>query len=246
MKKASRKGTTVFFREEDHSYTDQLGNKYISVTQMLGNFFPKFDELAEAKIQAERANTSVDVYLNYWRKLNEIGTTHGTNVHLGLETYLKEKRILRFDDKRTSACVKQGILFCDEVLKSHRVVSVEKLLFFQGLIAGQIDLILRQDDTLVILDWKTNKDEISKESFNNEMGFYPFDNIPNAAYYKYVIQLNLYLWIILVEKYYFNWAKKYKLIMAHIDNEDVKTYELEILPMETMQKMVDIHLNLPF
>ena len=33
----------LYFDEGPHKYTDTLGNEYLSVTTLIGNYYPKFD-----------------------------------------------------------------------------------------------------------------------------------------------------------------------------------------------------------
>ena len=225
-KKATKNKTTVYFYEDTHEYIDQDNVKYISVTTLIKKFFPEFNELEQAKIQAERSCDSIEMILNYWKARRENACEHGTNVHFACETYIKEKKILKFSKDKTNKCIKRAIKF---IRKQNigKIISVEKLLFdTQNKIAGQCDLILRDGDTLIVGDWKTNE-KISKEAFNGEVGIYPLQNYPNSDFYKYFIQLNIYLYLILKNKHY-PWAKNYKLMIFHIQEDEVKTIPLEI------------------
>lgn len=47
--KILQKGRTIFFNEEAHKYTDDLGNKYISVTTLIGKYTEEFKKEAIAE-----------------------------------------------------------------------------------------------------------------------------------------------------------------------------------------------------
>jgi ATP-dependent DNA helicase PIF1 len=91
------------------------------------------------------------------------------------------------------------------------------------------------DSTLSIYDWKRSKD-ISIKSFNNETGKYPLDNVLDANYYHYSLQLNLYKRIL--EKYYDKKIKEMFLVVLHPNNSNYE--KINILNME---KEIDLILQ---
>ena len=80
----------ITFRPEDHTYWDEAGNEYTSVTTFLGKEFP-FDGKAVAekvrKIPSSKYHSmSVDRILKLW----DDSADHGTVVHEAVEDYIKE------------------------------------------------------------------------------------------------------------------------------------------------------------
>ena len=99
-------------------------------------------------------------------------------------------------------------------------------------ISGQSDLVILDGNDLWVVDYKTNK-EIKKRSFydsntkSNLMLKYPLNNIQQANFWVYSLQLSLYAWMLqqirpeLVVR---------KLQLVHVDHNDkVTTYDCDYL-----------------
>lgn len=225
-KKITKNKVTVYFYEDTHEYIDNLNNKYISVTTLIKNFFPEFDEIHQANEMHKRSGDSVELILNYWKMVRELAQEHGTNVHYGCECFIRGDKVQKYEKEKTNNCINSSIDFIKKQ-DIGKIISCEKLLFdFDDKIAGQCDLIFRDGDTLIIGDWKTNK-KISIESFNNEKGIYPLHRYPNSDFYKYFIQLNTYLYLCIKNNFY-PWAKNYKLAIFHIKENEVISMPLEV------------------
>jgi hypothetical protein len=94
-------------------------------------------------------------------------------------------------------------------------------------ICGTIDMVYENDDgSLTIYDWKRcksiNKYSYGKNSINPKMS-----NIPDCNYFHYLLQLNLYKFIL--ETKYKKTVKACFLVKLHPNNRS-KTYELISLP----------------
>lgn len=65
------------------------------------------------------------------------------------------------------------------------------------LICGQIDSVFKDTATgeLHMADWK-RVGEMKKVGFNNERGYAPFDKLPNTNYGHYIVQQNVYTWML--------------------------------------------------
>lgn len=81
--------TIISFDPEEHKYTNQYNEEYISVTTLLGREFPfEQREIAEkvSQIKSSRYfNMSVERILEFW----ENGAELGTIVHNAIEDYIK-------------------------------------------------------------------------------------------------------------------------------------------------------------
>lgn len=230
-KKTRNNKVTMYFYEDTHEYIDELKNKYISATTLIKEFFPEFNEEEQSQLMHERSGDPIELILNYWKNRREAAQEHGTNVHFGCETYIKDKKILKYKKEKTNKCIKTAIKF----IKNQdvgKIIACEKLMFdFDDKIAGQTDLIFRNKDTLIVGDWKTNH-KISKDSFNDEKGHYPLHEYPNSDLYHYFVQLNIYLYLIKKSNLY-PWAKKFELIIFHIEEDKVTS-----IPLEVNQKLI--------
>ena len=99
-------------------------------------------------------------------------------------------------------------------------------------IAGQVDLIIKSGNDIVICDHKTNKkidqksgfDSISKSNFKMK---YPLNNLMDCNFYHYTLQLSTYAWML--QKLNPNFVIK-DLILNHYDHNGNNTlYHCEYL-----------------
>lgn len=96
-------------------------------------------------------------------------------------------------------------------------------------VCGQIDLLIKRGNDIIIVDFKTNR-EIKKESYYNrstrshEMMKFPLNNLMDTNYWHYALQLSLYAYLLQQLNSEFN-IKSLRLI--HIDHDD-KQHEYEV------------------
>ena len=95
------KGRTIYFNEEAHKYTNELGFTYTSTTTLIGKYCPEEDfvEIAKACERIGR-NPNHPQYLKYkgkfykeimdeWKKITEESCAFGTIKHNFLEQSIK-------------------------------------------------------------------------------------------------------------------------------------------------------------
>ena len=108
-------------------------------------------------------------------------------------------------------------------------------------IAGQLDLLIKDGNDIIVIDYKTNK-KLEKESFYNRftksrtMMKFPMDNIMDCNFYHYTLQLSLYAY--LLQKINPNFNIK-RLVLIHIDHSNhITEHECDYLKsdVETMLK----------
>lgn len=100
-KKILPKGRAIYFNEEEHKYTDDLGNGYISVTTLIGKYTTEFkkEAIAEAcerigrnpnhpKFEKYRGKTKKQI-LWEWEQETIKACTKGTKKHSYLENCIK-------------------------------------------------------------------------------------------------------------------------------------------------------------
>ena len=101
------------------------------------------------------------------------------------------------------------------------------------LIAGQIDLLIKDGNNICIVDWKSNK-EIKKTSYydkfkkKHQMMKFPLSNLMDTNYWHYAMQLSTYMYLLQVIK---PDLKCKGLMIIHIDKETGKEtkYPVEYL-----------------
>lgn len=99
-------------------------------------------------------------------------------------------------------------------------------------VAGQIDLLIKDGNDIIIADYKTNK-EIKKHSYFDKNKFgrimmkYPLNNIEDCNFYHYSLQLSTYAYLLQQIKPELNIKK---LMLIHIDHDDkITEYTVDYL-----------------
>ena len=77
------------FKEEGHSYTDSLGNSYLSATTLLHRYSPAFDKSYWLKKKAQELHMSEKHLAGQWDTITKEACERGTKTHNGLEDGIK-------------------------------------------------------------------------------------------------------------------------------------------------------------
>lgn len=203
------KDSKVCFNEENHTYF--LGEKRLeSVTSFIKKYTNTFDAEMQAEKYAKKHGLNPVEVLLAWQLKGENSRKQGTATHLVFENYCK-KRLIEISgiyDKENIAKK-----FIEDFFLPNRLIPIEtEFIVYDEEKAGQIDMIVRgMNNKYFILDFKTNSD-IKTDSWGRFL-LSPFDNIPDADFYKYSLQVRLY------EKM----CKEYKIedcFLIHIKNSD--------------------------
>lgn len=101
--------TYLYFDEPKHKYTDNNGNEYISVTTIIGNYAPKFDEKYWAHKKAKEQGVSEKEIIKQWDKIRNEACDRGNVTHNGLEDAIKEvskfKEAIKYLQQTEGRCV---------------------------------------------------------------------------------------------------------------------------------------------
>ena len=177
--------------------------------------------------------------LDEWDKTNAESCERGTKIHSELENSMYNMganvSLKKFgvggkfvcDKGRTALDLENGVY--PEYLISR--VSPDGALR----IAGQIDLLVKKDNEIYILDWKTNKEIKQKAGFNTQTRsevkmLYPLNLLPDCNYYHYALQLSTYAWMLQMINPDFVIKD---LILVHFDHNDNQTvYNMPYLKKE--------------
>lgn len=240
----------LYFNEEEHTYTDDLHNNYISTTTLLGDYEVPYDTKGEAKRLARLGkgiykNKSARQIEQMWKDSTEMACAKGNVTHDGLENGIKQVSMFKDTVKilRTYDETEKNRLFTlDDVMGIKQFAPVDPIKFYEivghkypiiqqtieyytrkgyllfaelgiydekRLISGMIDLFAYRHPYFVIIDWKTNKDDISFESYyykrdadgqdtdkkvvkKKDFLIYPLDDLINCKGNKYAMQLSVY------------------------------------------------------
>jgi 5-hydroxyisourate hydrolase-like protein (transthyretin family) len=244
-----------------HEYTQPFDKEFWSAYKALEKLLPKdvwniekksllntkkFDKvlLELHDINENDFNKVQQTILDEWDEENRKSCERGTKIHADLENSFYNKKkdidISKFeiggkfvcDKGRTELDLENGVY--PEYLIS-RVSEDGKLR-----IAGQIDLLVKKGNKIIIADWKTNRKIETKSFFNNKtkqsvkMKF-PLNNLDDVNYWHYTLQLSTYAWML--QKYNPEFEIE-DLVLVHFDHSDNMTvYHLPYLKEEVIKML---------
>lgn len=199
-------GTVVTFTESDHSYIDNMGMDYTSVTTLIHGGFPAFNAQAAAARKSIRTGRTPQSYIDEWEENRTRAALMGTRMHENCEYQI----LGQYDRMHQPTDANEKKRFAgawDEVTamlaSQPRSIEPEKIIFSpRYVLAGSIDLLMqRRDETFVIGDWKLLK-ELKKHGFNGETGnIFATHHLENCNYNHYSLQLSIYQMLLKMEGY---------------------------------------------
>lgn len=190
--------------------------------------------------------------LDKWQHENKASCDRGTRIHAELEKM--------YIDKKETDLKKFGLggkfqVNTNESLDNNNIklLDIEKGIFPEFLIytvskdgivkvAGQIDLLIKDGNNIIIYDYKTNKkiDETSYFDFNtkkNQMMKYPLNNLMDCNKMHYAMQLSTYAWML--QKINPEFKIKYLGIIHYDHNNNVTEYEIPYLKEDVERMLKD-------
>jgi len=194
---------SITFDKVFHSYVDDAGVTYTSVTEFVKKYFKPFDEEATAKRMAKEKGCLEIELLSEWRRKREAAAEYGTRVHAYAEALVigsdalpspatdKERRAFEIVDAAVTMLEKQ-----------YEFIAAEQIVFDPlFLIAGTIDLVARNRETgaLAILDWKTCKN-ITDDNYG-KFALSPIQHVYDSDVSHHALQLSIYTWMLTDPEY---------------------------------------------
>jgi hypothetical protein len=202
----------VKFNEGPHTYENEEGQRYLSVTQLLDKFKNKFDAQTQVDISI---NNPKSIYygrdrqsvLDEWNKSGADARTGGTKFHKKKEDHhIKQSYSIKEKDKAAFVpnpafiipMEDQGVMtdylelpsgtYSELILWSHR-----------WRLAGIADKIIIDGDYFDVEDYKTNKEIKFTSYFKRGEGYqmlkFPLNHIMDCSFYHYELQLSLYAYM---------------------------------------------------
>lgn len=239
-----------------HSFTNEFNKEFWSAYKALEKLLPKESWNIEKKslLNNQKFNKEIlDVYnisendfnreqqniLDTWDEENRKSCERGTKIHSDLEHSF-------YKNPHEISLQKFGIGGKFECKKDYSELDLEYGVYPEYLIsrtsddgilklAGQIDLIIKSGNEIIVADYKTNK-KIEQKSFYNAKTKqsskmkYPLNNLDDANFYHYSLQLSTYAWML--QKINPNFIIK-DLILIHFDHNGNQTiYHCDYLKTE--------------
>lgn len=173
-----------------HTYLDSDNNTYQSVTKFISKFVPEFNFDEKSQMYATKYGMNVEEVRDSWKQKNKVSTDFGTLIHEQIENSLKNKTIDRNFKFKNSVKEINDLLEFDfkmnDFLMEHAVWNSEHR------IAGTSDLIINEENSFNIIDFKTNKQIKYVNDYEDKFLLKPINHLPNGEYFKYALQLSFY------------------------------------------------------
>ena len=236
----------VRFVEKTHTYYVRGSSKgFVSTTGFVHAFFPHFDAAKTIKKmmaspkwpQSEYFGMTEQEIADQWSASSKDASGKGTNMHLAIEQHLNGA-LNRIDEsvKETKEW-EYYQHFWDHIKGDLEPFRTEwEVWDDEYKLTGSIDMVFRRksDGAFLIYDWKRSKEIKQVNTFENGEG--PMGHLPNANYYHYALQLNVYRWFL--QKHYGLKIVGLVIVILHPNNQDYITYDLPILEKE-VEAMLD-------
>jgi ATP-dependent exoDNAse (exonuclease V) beta subunit len=228
------------FNSKKHTYTVGRGKskkQLTSVTQFVKQFFAPFDEKtsSEAKhyslLRKGLPSKSPAFWRKEWKKTRELGT----EIHDQIKKLILNEIDLTHDVQPLAVHALNA--FHKYTAKNNPLMGLpEQIIFSEELgLAGTIDLLLLYDeDTVVLFDWKTNK-EIKTEGYKGATGKGPCADLRDCNYVHYTLQLSTYAYI-LENDYGF---KPKDLFLVHLTDNGPEVMKINYLKDKVREMIYD-------
>jgi ATP-dependent exoDNAse (exonuclease V) beta subunit len=208
-----------------------------SVTKFVNTFFPKFEKKKVAKKYARKHNLNWEDVVAEWTRMGKEAAKRGNKYHALAESvykkYKKKKYKKNVNTSKISKMIETRLL---NLYKEYEPYDPEYIVCSLELeLAGTIDLLFGQDDTLLIADWKFVKEVKRTNQWENAL--FPIQHLENCNYYKFCLQLNTYSAIIKRERY-FPQHKNHKMIIFHVTEDGIEDIVIPNMKQSVRNMMV--------
>ena len=223
----------IQFSDSDHTYLIDKKNKAVSVTELIGRYFPKFDKEFWANKESIKTGKPKNEILKKWDELGKKARDLGTELHEQIENFYNSKEYIR--SKELDKFFKFHKNHIQDKYKPHRT---EWRIFDEDKnLAGTVDMVYEKENgELFIFDWKRSKKIINSDGSiekNNpfENGLNGLSHLPSSDYVKYCLQQNIYKNIL--ESKYDKKVSSMNLLILHPHLENYYIIQVESFKNET-------------
>lgn len=223
----------IQFSDSDHTYLIDKKNKAVSVTELIGRYFPKFDKEFWANKESIKTGKPKNEILKKWDDLGKKARDLGTELHEQIENFYNSKEYIR--TKELDKFFKFHKNHIQDKYQPHRT---EWRIFDEDKnLAGTVDMVYEKENgELFIFDWKRSKKIINSDGSiekNNpfENGLDGLSHLPSSDYVKYCLQQNIYKNIL--ESKYDKKVSSMNLLILHPHLENYHIIQVESFKNET-------------
>lgn len=271
---------TITFDAASHTYRDEHKLLYTSVTTVIGKYEEPYDVEYWSKVKAQELGLTQQMVKDQWAATTKFACDKGNVTHALLEdsinasnknanlniespSFSKYYRALNVQSNceidikllgQSPLAIKYPEIFLTllDYVENHgcKIYAEKRVYWADYLVAGTIDCLLVKGKQFIIVDWKTNKDELKFKSGyfkkingvksttwvdKDERMLSPINNIQKCKGNGYTLQLSLYA--ILMELWGFECIG---LLLYHIrDNDKPKLYKIPYWKSDCIKLLID-------
>lgn len=210
----------VSFDPLAHTYRDNGGCEYVSVTKFVSECFAPFDAEATAARVSARTGETTTTLLARWEEKRDTAAGDGTGIHAYAEALILGRAAPAAASDRERAAFRIVDRAVTMLARAYEWVAVEQVVFDPAyLVAGMIDLVARNRDTgaLAIMDWKSNE-KITGDSYGRR-GLPPIAHLGDSKLVRYGLQLSTYATILTDAEYGVDVGEGIELALIHVPHE---------------------------
>ena len=242
-KNTHERDSKIVFDEPKHEYHVSGKKMKTSVTTLVHSNFPGFnaDQIIKKMMKSKNWENSryygmiADEIKDDWEKNRVESATLGTKMHKTIEMFYNSN--LSMDDfvKDYDIELTPEFKMFMEYHKDHpfKPYRTEWEIYDEEHdLAGSVDMLYLNDDgSLDICDWKRSKEIRKRNEWEN--GRFPLQHLPNANYWHYSLQLNVYKYIL--ESKYNMTIRNMFLVCLHPSHDSYQIHNVSVMEEETQE-----------
>lgn len=213
----------IYYNDSNHTYSDETGKEYISVTQLVKKFKEPFNENIVYAC-AKKQNREPDDLKLEWKQKGKIALLKGNYIHDTLDILFRRPELAQNCDLKPVYDEIRAYIPKSQKLYPEKIIGDEEL----GVV-GRVDLIGKEDKIIFVYDYKTN--DLDKKVYNNLKP--PLQHLEDKPINEYALQLSLYAYMLERQGYKVGGLK-----LFDIQQGAVEVIELPYLK-EEIKKMLE-------
>ncbi len=223
----------IRFNAENHDYFIDGNPDVVSVSEIIGEFFPKFDTQFWSKKKAKQRGVPQQQVIDEWAEKGRLAAEQGTFLHEQIENYYNG---IKHDSSSLEFSYFLKFVGKYPLMEPYRT---EWRIFDENhMLAGTIDMVYRNPKTgsYFMFDWKRSEKVVDGNGRpilpNYQFALDPISHLSDNSYHKYALQQNLYKY--LLEKNYDIKISSCNLLVLHPNRHNFQVVSIPDMKEEIL------------
>lgn len=222
--------------DSNHSYINDKGESYLSVTSLIKKYEPQKNWQEIAEKYAKKHKKNVEDVQAAWKEEGRKAIEKGINYHAKMESLYIDKGEWDIEGEKykvVSSPIINGVKYAIPLSLEDGIYPELIVYSDKYKVSGQADLVEIAKGKINIKDYKTSK-EIKKESHKHwknghEKMLFPVSHLMNCNFFHYSLQLNIYM---LLLKAHNKKLKIGNMELLHVKDDEETVYKVPNLQKE--------------